>query len=375
LAFAPRALIGAQTPAGGAAIDPTMASYLALAPSSVASFDQAAPFTFGNAQLQMETLGFALPFDMSDADALRDWMQATYSVALPSTFRNYAMMEDFAAQTGFDIGQVFSGVEFGEPPSVVTMIRGSFDIPQIQAAQVAQGYAQLDIDGRPVFSLAEEADFSPENPIQRWALARLNNSAVLDDGTLVYTPTLDLMRTVLSPGDTLEGNPLVQQAVSALDSPMVTAMVLGPAAFVPGLPLELLQPMTQDQIADFILEMQDQEPAPVVVSAIVGSTPGGPLPSLDDDATPVAPGEPKSVTKFALVYVSAEDAAIAASQIQERLAADSSATLQTPWAEILTSYSAVVSADPATVLVTLEWPGVPRSLELVFNRDLGFITG
>jgi hypothetical protein len=120
VAVAPGRLLAAKSPAAGAPADPELARYLALAPASVVTLDQATPVTYGNAKLQADTLGFALPFDSANEEARRDWVNGTYTVALPSTFRNYGFMDDFASLTGFEIGQVFSGVELGEPPDVIT---------------------------------------------------------------------------------------------------------------------------------------------------------------------------------------------------------------------------------------------------------------
>ena len=89
----------------------------------------------------------------------------------------------------------------------------------------------------------------------------------------------------------------------------------------------------------------------------------------------MAAGEPKSVTKMSLVYLTPDEAAAAAGQIENRLATGNSVAQERPWTDMFTSWSAVQGADPSTVLVTLEWIGVPRSLELIFNRDIGFITG
>lgn len=371
----PGRVFAAQSPVAGASVDPELASYLALAPSSVVTLDQASPLIYGNAKLQADTLGFALPFDMADEAARSAWVNGTFTVATPSTFRQYGFMDDFSQLTGFEIGQVFSGVELGEPPDVITMIRGALDIEAIRAAQLAAGYQEIDIAGHAVYSLAEDYSLSPDNPIQRWALSRLNNSAVLDDGTVVYTPAQELMRAVLEPEATLDAQPLVQLAMSTLDAPLITGMLLGPGAFVPGVPLELLQPQSEDEIADFILEMREQTPAPVVLTGIVGSTAGGPLPSPGEEITPVAPGEPTSVTKMALVYLTPDEATTAAGQIEDRLANGDSVVQQRPWTDVFTSWSAVPGPDPGTLLVTLEWVGVPRSLELIFNRDIGFITG
>ena len=376
MAFAPGPLLAVQSPTAGMWVDPELASYLALTPASVVTLDQATPVIYGNAKLQADTLGFALPFDTADEAARSAWVNGTYTVALPSAFRNYGFMDGFSALTGFEIGQVFSGVELGEPPDVITMIRGAFDIDMIRAAQLAAGYQAIDIDGHTVYSLADDYALSPDNPVQRWALARLNNSALLDDGTLVYTPARELMRAVLTPEATLDTVPPVRQALGALDAPLITAMLLGPGAFVPSLPLEqLLQPQTEDEIADFILAMRDRTPAPAVLTGIVGSTAGGPLPSSGEEITPVAAGAPKSVTKMSFVYLTPDEATAAAGQIENRLATGNSVAQERPWTDMFASWSAVQGADPITVLVTLEWIGVPRSLELIFNRDIGFITG
>ncbi len=375
LAIAPPRILAAQSPGSGASIDPTLASYLALARTSIASLDQATPFTFGNAQLQMDALGFQLPFDMADPEALHNWIEGTFSVALPSAFRSYALIEDFEWLFGFTISQVYSGAEIGEPPGMVTMLRGDFDSNRIRASQLAQGYQRLDVDGYEVYSLSEEADFDLTNAIQALALARLNNSAVLDDGTLLYAPSLEILRTMLAPGATLAEQTWVQQAVSALDLPLMTGMVLGPGAFVPGIPEELLQPQSADEIADFMLAMQTRERSPVVLAAVVGTTPGGPLAGISGDAEPVAPGASTSVSKLALVYATAEEATLAAGQIDARLATGSSMLKEVPWSELIASWSAVPNPESNTVLVTLEWVGMPRTLELIFVRDTGFITG
>lgn len=375
LAIAPPRLLAAQSPASGVVIDPALGDYLALSPISIASLDLAAPFTFGNAQLQMDALAFQLPFDMTDEEALRNWIEGCYTVALPSAFRTYALYEQFEELFGFTIGQVFSGAEIGEPPAMVTMLRGQFDVVQIRAAQLAQGYTQLEIDGYEVYSLSQEADFELTNAVQALALAKLNNSTILDDGTLIYAATLDLLRTTLTGDATLADQPLVQQARAGLDVPLTTALVLGPGALEPGIPVDILLPRSQDEIAGFMLAMRAQESSPIVLTAIVGNSPGGPLPGIVGEPDPPAPGEPIAKSKLSLVYATPEEAALAAEQIEQRLATGESLMQQAPWTDLLQSWSAVADPDLGIVLVTLEWVGPPRTLDLVYSRDTAFITG
>ncbi len=375
LAGAPLSTMAAQSGRNETSVDPELERYIRLAPAGVASLDQAIPLSFGNAKLQMDTLGFTLPFDMGDTAALDNWIKGAYPVALPSVFLTNSLREEFSDLFGFHIGQVLSGAEFGEPPRTVSVLRGVFDAAHIRSVQEGLGYRSLDVDGHEVLSLSEDGGVSLDNPVQRLALARVNNSAFLDDDTLVYTPTLESMRMMLAPGATLADQPWVQQAIGGLSSPLIAAAVLGPGSFLPGLPPELLEPSSQEEIADFILSMQERDSAPIVLAAIAGTTAGGPL-SFATDETPALPSDvPQSLTVFSLVYGSSEEAARAATQIEERLATGSSVVSKRPWTELFTSWSVLPAAAGSTVSLMLEWPTVPRTLDLIWNRDLGFITG
>lgn len=370
--------VGWNWPAGTSAttnrvqpVDPVLVDYLSMSPVSIASLDRAIPFTFGNAQLQMETLGLALPFDRSDDAALAAWVSAIYSVALPQPIRVNALRDDLRDLLGFEIGQVFSGAECGEPPEMATFLRGDFDVEAVRATQQALGYQQTEIDGQLVMTLGPDGEMDLENPVQRMAMSRLNNASFLADGTLVYTATLSLMREVWDRAATLDGQPLVQQALEGLDGPLISAVLLGPGALIPEVPFGLEPPRSNDQIADVMLTMQAREEAPLVIAGIAGITPGGPLQG-DSAATPSAP---KSVGKFSLVYASASDAATAAGQIDARLASGESQATGQPWRDMLVSWSAVARPESTTVLLTLEWPEIPRPFDLVFRRDIAFISG
>ncbi len=357
------------------AVAPGLAGYLAQSPLSIASLDQMTPLTYGDAKLQMDTVGFALPFDMADSSAVHDWTAASFSVALPQPLRVNALRDDFQELTGFGIGQVFSGVEIGEPPAMATMIRGDLDANVVQAAQRAVGYQDTEVDGRVVLTIGANGEMDFSNPVQQMALARLNNAAFLDDGTLVYTPTIELMRQMLNPADTLDQQPLVQQALAGLDGPVISAVLLGLGSLLPGIPALPSSAQSHDEVAGIMLTAQAREPAPIVLTAIAAITPGGPLWTGGGGLATPNPGVAKSVGKFSLVYASAEEAALAAGQIEERLATGQSIVTMRPWSDMLASWSAVARSGTSTVLVTLEWPELPRPFDLVSRRDTAFITG
>jgi hypothetical protein len=375
VALATPSFARAQTPPSGASVDPTLFDYLSISPSSVANLTQAMPLLAGNQQLQAETLDIALPFDMNDDDQMHEWIVGMFNVALPSFILQNTMREDFVSVTGFDITQVTSGAEIGEPPSMVTFLRGTFEPAAVQAVQLLNGYKQLDIDGRPVYSLFEDAEVDLTHPVSAMALARMNNSTFLDDGTLVYASTLELIEQVLTPVPTLAEQPGVMQALNTLEIPLMSSAVLGPGNFLPGIPPELFQPSSQDEIAEAMEALRAQEPAPVVLAAIAGDTPGGPVEFKTRDAVSLA-SQPDSLTTFALVYATPEDAQTAANQIVERLAIGSSMASSEPWSEIFSDWSAVPNPEQSSVLLTIKWNGrAGRAINLVFNRDLGFITG
>lgn len=365
----------APTGAQAAPVDPTLSDYLALSPASIANLSQALPFTAADAQLQAQTLGIALPFDMANQDQMHEWLTGMWEVALPSFVRTNVLRDDFSAIMGFDITQVASGAEIGEPPNMVTFLRGSFDRAAVEAVQIRNGYQQVEIAGRPVFSLFPDAQLDLTNPVSAMALARMNNSTFLDDGTLVFAPSLALIEEILLPGASLLDLPGVAPALATLDSPLITSMVLGPGNFMPAMPAEIFQPSSQEEIAEAMLALQQAEQAPIVVSAIAGNTPGGPIEFDTRDAASVG-SQPKSVSKFALAYADADAATLAADQIDRRLAAGSSMMTGQPWSEVFSIWSAVPNPDLATVLLTLDWRDRPaRTTQLIATRDLVFITG
>ncbi len=375
LAFSGPRMVQAQTPSSSTPSDPTLFDYLSLSPSSIANLTQATPLVAGNQQVQAETLAVTFPFDLNNDDQLHEWVASMYNVSLPSFVRMNALREDFVSVTGFDITQVTSGAEIGEPPSMVTFLRGTFDPVLVQTVQLLNGYKQLEISGHMVFSLFEDAEIDMTNPVSLMALSRMNNSTFLDDGTLVYASTLELIEQVLTPQSTLLDQPGVQQALNTLDTPLITSFVLGPGSFLPDIALDILQPISQDEVAAAMEALRTKEPAPIVMSAIVGDSPGGPIEFKTRDTSTVA-SQPQSLSKFALAYATAKDAETAAAQIEDRLATGSSLVTEQPWSSLFSEWSAVPNLEQNTVLLTMKWDGRPgRSANLVFTRDIEFITG
>lgn len=365
-----------QTPIADAPADPTLWDYLSLSPASVYSLEQPIAALAGNAELQMATIGLPFPIDPTDDAQRKEWARATLNVGTPSVLSTFALVDDAADLLGFDVSDIASSAEVGASEDVLTFVRGPFDPDRVFAAQRANGYRELEIDGRTVMTLGEDAEIDLDNPIQRVAVVRLNNSTFLNDGTLVYTPSLALLQSTLAPQATVAESPFVAQAMATLDQPLIVSAVLGPSMFLPDPLAVMLANPSPEALEEALEERMEQEPAPLVLTAIAGATPGGPLPAPLIDATTVAdPAMPVSVTKFALVYATPDDAARAASFIDTQLAAGRSLLSGQPWTEVFRAWSIEPKDAHSSLLLTLEWRERAQTYSLIVTRDLSFITG
>ena len=141
----------------------------------------------------------------------------------------------------------------------------------------------------------------------------------------------------------------------------------------------MFAPSSQDEIAEAMEALREQAAsqgqAPIVISAITGDSPGGPIEFKTRDAVSIA-SQPDSITKFALAYATPEDAQTAAIQIEERLATGASVATEEPWSELFSEWSVAPNLEQRSVLLSIKWNGrAGRAIDLVFRRDLGFITG
>ena len=117
---------------------------------------------------------------------------------------------------------------------MVTFLRGTFDPSFIRAAQLLGGYRQMEIGGHVVMSLFETDEVDLTNALHAMVLARMNNSTILDDGTLVYAPTLERIEQVLAPDLILASVPEVARAMATLDTPLCPACCWVQAVSCPG---------------------------------------------------------------------------------------------------------------------------------------------
>lgn len=362
----------AQSPVSVADTGSTLRDYLGLISTSIANLEQEVPVVFGDLQLQASTLGVPLPVGVDDDEHYYAWQLAEAYVPIPEILRRAnSIYFGLGRITGFELPQIYSGVEAGSPDNPVTLVRGDLDPNVIVPVLETNGYRRIERAGHTVFSIDRNST-SPAVPAIESLPAQLLNATFLDNGALVYAPSLELIDAVLAPESTLIDLPAVTQAVDALDEPLIGAALVGPGGL-------LAAPQSDLTPAGDPAAVAANWPAgsPMPLAAIVGSTAGGPTETFEDGATPIpAPGGARSRSKIALAFRTYQEAVTAATQIGDRLATDHSFSNEQRWSDLFATWSAEPDQDQPTVLVTIEWRDQSsKALTLLTQRDLGFITG
>ncbi len=340
---------------------------------------------YADVAAQLAAVGVAVP-DGGDAAAITRWLQAVRWLTLPQsmglswTESRFGWREMF----GFDAYQVDQTFAIEAPPFGLTLLRGRFDPAEVRAALARTGYAPRDVDGTTIASLGEEPDLTAM--AVRLTLGQMNNAAILADGTLVFTHWVETMRAVLA----------VERGQAAAMTRRVDVATLLPthwpdlvsAALVPGIQLigqaldvgAVLGTPNPDvdalatQIATAAAELQGMPP---VVTALLGTTAGGPLASLSAEATsePLLPGQAAARMVVALVMTSPDAARQAVPVVTARLGTGATRDGQT-YATLFPVHTVRAVAGAPVVLIELDPAAeTPRDIliRLLILRDLGLL--
>jgi hypothetical protein len=209
-------------------------------------------------------------------------------------------------------------------------------------------------------------------------LARRNNAAIIGSDLVMFAPTLDLLREAIgsATGETsaLGAAPGVAALLASTPALASSAIVAGSA--IQSLPVNLGD--SPEEIATAIAEQQAQDQMPPVLMAMIGITPGGPLPTLDvtdPDATP-APTPETATLEISLLMLTQEAAQQAIEIAGERLETAVSFQTNHPFTEIFASWDLSVAPDApvARLSITLQNTLPNIWTKLLFARDLPFLS-
>ena len=221
---------------------------------------------------------------------------------------------------------------------------------------------------------------STSAPTGRYGFARFNNAVILPDGTLVYLPTLTGLRAVIATaaarrpalGDRVD----VATLMRAVDVPLASALIVTGAALqgAPAIASSLLEGTPDpDQLATQVATLAAMPP---VTLALLGVTPGGPLPRPMTEAQEPGADIPPARFQIALLLPTQAAAEIAADVVRERLETTESIAVRRPWSDFFASWEVRALPDvPVTVIELTFAADVQPSiwLDLVFRRDLPFL--
>lgn len=350
-AFSPRAAsLAADAPANQPLLD-----LLALIPEGIADPSESAGqiAVFANLAAQLKALGVSVPTDVKDKNQLSPWLDATRGMAGPSAMA-FALAADWRPTFGFSLLDVDESLEYGAPPLVLTIYRGRFNRTEIDAALTASGYKTLDEAGARVWSLSEDESIDPKNAANRLVLARMNNVALLDDGTMLAAPRLDALQAMLGDragsASPVAANDDIQSLATAIPIELVTALLLNNEGIAPSSPAKL---------------------------ALTGLTAG----SVTASEGPTSSGHAAARLakwEWAMLTGSPSEATAFAKTIDAGIKNGKSVANQQPYTDFFKSWTAEPVADSPIVLLEIEFPSgimAQRWQQMIYRRDVGFLSG
>jgi hypothetical protein len=357
-----------------------LASLLQLAPDPLAVPEPPTQvFSYADLAAQSAVAGLPTPSGVDDPNFV-PWSWALLPLLLPDDLVNYALVADWRALVGFDLTDLDQSLEVGEPPSRLRFLRGRFDEAAIRRAWSDQGYRILDVDGITVASLHEDASFDLDTDLGRYAFAHFNNAAILPDGTLAYSPTLDGMREIIavaqgkapSLGDRVD----VAALVGAIQAPLASATLVTGDSLQGMTMLGPSAPSTPPAVGDLATQIARFSAMPPIALALLGVTPGGPVTLPGGEIATPSADVPPARFEIALLLNNHAAAETAARVIDERLATGTSLFNHRPLTDYFSSWEVhALPVQPVTVAELTFAPDVqPRIwIQMIAHRDLPFL--
>jgi hypothetical protein len=333
--------------------------------------------TFGDIALRLESVGVEIPDPATGDDALREAFRATMPIPVSNLMQATARAEDSLALFGWtfaDVQQLLYTMT--SEHGLLHVLQGSFDQARLESAWSANGYQTIEVEGQTVASLAAEPEIDMQSELGRLALAHVNNAALLEDGTLVYSPSLDALTLMLQAHagavPSLGTDELVNTVVGAMTSPLSAASLLpGPALVALGDPLMILGQSAD--LDDFNLE-DLPEPGPLPLMGLVGFVSGSSVPDtdvLEDEAEPKPSG---SMMVASRLYTSPEDATLAAKRSLLTLETGISFATAEPFTERFAGWRVDVDEANETVLLEVDlYANEGIWLQVIYQRDALFL--
>lgn len=323
----------------------------------------------------MSAHGVVAPASLADP-VLPEWETELAHLAIPLSLRERGLEPVWQRTYGFNLTQVEQVLIIGQAPDYVTILKGTFDATDLQAAWVASGYQAVEVEGATAWSLfpGDTIDLSAQE--SRPAMGTLNNMIMLDDGTLVAAAKTSRLGSVVDvvngEGPSLADN----DDISALLLPRIGADQLASAIISKGSLLQMTEPSLPEmtQVPGPSATPAAETLVPEVNIVLLG-IPLPPGPEVHGEATPVAGGNETSHLKMLMVLDDVEDAQVAEEVVTDRLQGERSPVTGEPYAARISEPRVTVldGDDRAVVMLTATLVYGPSDwLDIFAARDLGF---
>lgn len=99
---------------------------------------------------------------------------------------------------GFAARQVDLTIAAETRPDEVCVLQGRFDLDEARGALTTPGYGRIDAPGAEIFSWAVEPDLDFESEVALLGPGGMNHAAILPDGTLLFTGSLERPRVAIA---------------------------------------------------------------------------------------------------------------------------------------------------------------------------------
>ena len=352
------------TPPAGLTVEvDSLAGMLGLLPPLPLD-DEATPMvSYANIAAQLAVVGAPTPAGIDDPAFVDAWVPATRGLALPSTFRRMNRPE-WREVFGFDIAQVDQSVEYAMLPVAITILRGRFDVMELDRAWERGGYQPVEVEHGTVYSVRDDYEIDTADPGSRMALASFNHTALIDNQTLVYSSAGDNVRQALAAaagqGASFADQVAVTPLVMNVPPDLVSAIVVGGSALMAqGDPAAVMLQQTPgaDDVVAIATRLADPsiggQSLPPVAAALLGQTAGYLPRSFGADSTSTPGSGPEARLAVALTMIHRGGAEAAVSVIEERLATGSDAERERPYVELFPERQVRLAPEGPVVLIDL----------------------
>jgi hypothetical protein len=361
LVVVPQRHVIAQRAALGAAADVpgSLREMLGLAPDVLsAPYDPDWAATYANVAAQLAAVGVSTPSSLDDP-AFPRWAAATSTLTLGSIVWYMAGVyrPEWRETFGFDAWQIDQELVLGDWD--VTILRGRFDEAELRAAWKQSEYQEIVIAGTTVSYFLGDRRLDGSSPVSRLGLGRMNYAVMLQDGTLVFAGTAAAVSAVLDVeagrAPALADNADVQTLLHTMQPDLVSAVLMN-VTVGKALEIILARWATSGDSTPSPEDLNRTGVLPPVRLAVLGITPGGPMPApiVGGTPEPVAEGQPRARFTIGLLMADQAAAATAAPVVLKRLT--TLTTLADPdltYAELYPERTVGVVAGTPVVLIDL----------------------